>query len=113
MLYTIIGFFALAAILGSILLSYILRGKETPKGMALTHGLFAATGLVLVIYYAISHAPGPVESAVLFAIAALGGIVVFYRDITNKPVPKWLAVVHGVVAVTGFVFLLVFAFAGH
>src|SRR5215212_9378700 len=58
MVYTIISFFALAAILGAILLSYILQGKETPKGIAILHGLFAATGLVLIIYYAVSNKPG-------------------------------------------------------
>jgi hypothetical protein len=111
MIYTAIAFFALAAIFGMILLSFILRNKETPKGMAIVHGLLAATGLVLTIYYAVKNKPGPVESALLFTIAALGGFIVFARDISNKPVPKWLAVVHGLVAVTGFVFLLVFAFA--
>ena len=111
MVYTAIAFFALAAILGMILLSFILRGKETPKGMAIVHGLLAATGLVLTIYYTIKTRPGPVESAILFTIAALGGFIVFARDISNKPIPKWLAVVHGLVAVTGFIFLLIFAFA--
>ncbi|MBD0279545.1 MAG: hypothetical protein ICV81_16520 [Flavisolibacter sp.] len=111
MIYTAMAFFALAAILGMILLSYILRGKETPKGMAITHGPLAAIGLVLLIIYTFQNKPGPVESVVLFAIAAVGGVIVFMRDITNKPVPKWLAIVHGLIAVTGFVFLLVFAFS--
>lgn len=111
MIYTAIAFFALAAILGMILLSFILRGKETPKGLAFTHGPLAATGLILLIIYTVNNSPGPVESVVLFAIAAVGGIIVFIRDITNKPVPKWLAVAHGLIAVTGFVFLLAYAFA--
>jgi DMSO reductase anchor subunit len=111
MLYTIIAFFALAAILGMILLSYILRGKETPKGMALTHGPLAAIGLILLLVYTFNHRPGPVESTVLLVIAAIGGIIVFARDITNKPVPKWLAIVHGLVAVAGFLFLLLYSFA--
>jgi RsiW-degrading membrane proteinase PrsW (M82 family) len=111
MLYTAIGFFSLAAIFGLILLPYILRDKETPKSLALLHGLLAATALVLTIYYTVKHRPGPVESAVLFTIAALGGLVVFGRDITNKSIPKWLAVIHGLIAITGFVFLLIFAFS--
>lgn len=111
MIYTVIGFFALAAILGLILLSFILREKETPKGIAILHGLLAATGLVLLIIYCTDHTPRPVESLVLFIIAATGGFIVFARDISNKPLPKWLPVAHGLIAVTGFVFLLVFAFS--
>lgn len=110
MLYTAIGFFALAAILGMILLSFILREKETPKGVAIGHGLLAATALVLLIVYTTDHSPRPIESLVLFIVAATGGFIVFARDIANKPVPKWLAVAHGLIAVSGFVFLLVFAF---
>lgn len=109
MIYTAIAFFALAAILGMVLLSFVLKGKETPKGIVFTHGPLAAIGLVLLIIYALNH-PGPVESIVLFIIAALGGVVLVIRDLSRKPVPKWLAVVHGLAAVSGFIFLLVFAF---
>ena len=75
------------------------------------HGLFAVAGLVLLLYYVFNNEPGPVESAVLFAIAAAGGLIVAFRDITGKSIPKWLAVVHGLLAVGGFIFLLIFAFA--
>ncbi len=111
MIYTAIAFFALAAILGMILLSFILRGKETPKGLALTHGPLAAIGLILLIIYTVNNKPGPIESVILFTIAAIGGVIVFMRDITNKPIPKWLAIAHGLIAVTGFIFLLIFAFS--
>ena len=110
MLYYIIAVFALAAILGMTLLSYVLKNKETPRGLMIMHGLFAATGLVLLLYYVFGNSPGPVESAVLFVIAALGGFVLAIKDITGKPVPKWLAVTHGLIAVSGFIMLLVFTF---
>lgn len=109
MIYTAIAFFALAAILGMILLSFVLKGKETPKGVVFTHGPLAAIGLVLLIIYTIDN-PGPTESVVLFIIAALGGVVLVIRDLSGKSIPKWLAVAHGLIAVTGFIFLLVFAF---
>jgi peptidoglycan/LPS O-acetylase OafA/YrhL len=109
MIYTAIAFFALAAILGMVLLSFVLKGKETPKGIVFTHGPLAAIGLILLIIYTINN-PGPIESIVLFTIAALGGVVLVVRDLSKKPVPKWLAVVHGLIAVSGFIFLLVFAF---
>ena len=110
MIITAIGFFALAAILGLFLISYILRSKETPKGVAIVHGILAATGIVLLVIYSLGNSPSPIESLVLFIIAATGGFIVFVRDIINKPVPKWLAIVHGLVAVTGFIFILMFAF---
>lgn len=108
MLYTIIAVFALAAILGMTLLSYVLKSKETPKALMIFHGLFAATGLILLLYYVFGNSPGPVESAVLFVIAALGGFVMVAKDLTGKPIPKWLAVTHGLIAVAGFIMLLVF-----
>ncbi|HRO41575.1 MAG TPA: hypothetical protein PL009_01980 [Flavipsychrobacter sp.] len=108
MLYTIIALFALAAIFGMTLLSYVLKGKETPKGIMVTHGLLAAVALVLLLTYVFGNKPGLTESAVLFVIAALGGFVLAARDLTGKRVPKWLAVVHGLIAVAGFIFLLVY-----
>lgn len=109
MIYTAIAFFALAAILGMILLSYVLKEQETPKGVVFAHGPLAATGLVLLIIYTVNQ-PGPVESIVLFTVAALGGIVMLIRDLSGKKIPKWLGVLHGLIAVSGFIFLLVFAF---
>lgn len=110
MLYTIIALFALAAIMGMILLSYVLKSEKRPRGVMIVHGLLAATSLVLLLVYTGQNTPGPVESAVLFVIAALGGIIMAYRDLTGRSVPKGLAVLHGVLAVSGFIFLLVFAF---
>jgi hypothetical protein len=109
-LYTIIALFALGAIIGMYLLALVLQKKETPKFVAVIHGLFVAVALVMLIVYN-SKNPGLTESIVLFIIAALGGIVLFVRDITKKSIPKWLAVVHGLVAVVGFIFLLVFTFS--
>jgi hypothetical protein len=110
MLYTIIAFFALTAVLGMILLSFVLQGKETPKAVVFTHGPLAVIGLVLLIIYALDQSPGPMESIILFVIAALGGLVMVWKDLTRQVVPKWLAVFHGLLAVTGFVFLLIHAF---
>jgi hypothetical protein len=57
MLYVILGLFAGAALLGMYLISFVLRSKETPKGLVLLHGLFAATSLVLLIFYTINRRP--------------------------------------------------------
>jgi hypothetical protein len=109
MLYTIIGLFALGALIGMYLLTMILRNKETPKAMVLVHGLFVVIAVIMLIIYLTKNSPGPVESLVLFIMAAVGGLVLAYRDFTGRKIPKWLAVGHGLLAVAGFVFLLVFA----
>ena len=110
LLYTAIAFFALAAILGLYLITFVLQQKETPKAIAITHGLFAATALVLLIIHTVQTGADLIQSIVLFVIAALGGIILFGRDITGKSLPKSLAVAHGLIAVTAFGFLLVYAF---
>lgn len=106
MLYTTIAIFAIAAIMGMVLLSHVLKSKPTPKGVMIVHGLFAATGLVLLISYVFGDQPGPMESLVLFVIAALGGFIMVARDLTGKTIPKWLAVAHGLLAVRGFIALI-------
>ena len=110
MIYTAIAFFALAAILGMVLLSFVLKGKETPKAVVFTHGPLAITGFILLIIYSLKQGPGPTESIVLFAIAATGGLIMVIRDLTGRTIPKWLAIFHGLLAVGGFIFLLIFAF---
>ena len=110
-IYASIGFFALAALLGMYLLTFVLRGKETPKAIVFTHGPMAVIGVVLLIIYILKGGPNPWESLVLFALAAVGGLYMLYRDLTGRPIPKILAVGHGLLAVFGFVLLLVFAFS--
>jgi hypothetical protein len=109
LIYASIGFFALAALLGMYLLSFVLQGKETPKTIVFTHGPMAVIGLVLLIIYAVKGGPNPTESLVLFILAAIGGLYMISRDLTGKPIPKFLAVGHGLLAVAGFIFLLIFA----
>lgn len=110
MLISAIILFALAAVLGLYLLSYVLRNKNTPKGLAFTHGPLAVLGLIVLLIYAFVHRPAPIISIMLFVFAVLGGLVLIYRDITGKSVPKWMAMVHGAMAIIALVFLVLFAF---
>lgn len=112
MLITAIILFALAAFLGLYLLSFVLQNKNTPKGVAFTHGPLAATGLIILILYALLYSPSPIISIILFVLAAMGGIMLIYRDLMGKSLPKWMAIGHGLVAITGFVFLIIFYFSG-
>lgn len=111
MLITSIIFFALAALLGLYLLSFVLQNKNTPKGIAFTHGPVAAIGLIVLIIYAFLNHPKPIVSIVLFVLAAMGGAMLIYRDLTGKSVPKWMAIGHGLIATMGFIFLIVFTFS--
>jgi peptidoglycan/LPS O-acetylase OafA/YrhL len=111
-IYASIGFFALAALLGMYLLSFVLQGKETPKAIVFTHGPLAVIGLVLLIIYITRGGPNPWESLTLFVLAALGGLYMLSRDLTGRPIPKFLAIGHGLLAVAGFVLLLLFALNG-
>ncbi len=111
MLITTIILFALAAVLGLILITKVLKEDETPKPVVYSHGAAAAIGLVLLIIAYLNQGDSFLLIAVLiFVVAALGGFVLFGRDIKEKPIPKWLAIVHALAAVTGFVMLLIAAF---
>jgi len=99
----------MTAILGIYLISFVLRNQQTPKAVAILHGLFAVTGLVLLISYSNGSEPSPIVSIVVFVIAALGGLILIYKDVIEKQVPKWLAITHGLTAVIGFAFLVLFA----
>ena len=112
-IYIVIGLFSFAALLGIILISYVLRSKKTPLILAFIHGPVAATALGILIYYSIVKERMMVASIVLFALAAVFGIVLLVKDLSEKekPLPKGLAITHGLVAVTGFIVLLVNVFA--
>jgi hypothetical protein len=91
------------------MLSYLLRDKHIPKGLAILHGLLAVVGLVLLVIYSLRAIEGAWISIGIFAVAAMGGLLLIHRDLTGKA-PKWLGLVHGLVAVSGFLILLVFAY---
>ena len=103
--------FAVAAVFGLMNLIAILKSTATNKAVVYTHGLVAATGLVLLIVYAMGADAKSVSTSItLFVIAALGGFLLFARDLMKKAGPKWLAVVHGLIAVASFLILLTVAF---
>jgi len=108
-IYAAITIFGMAAILGTYLLSLVLRNRETSKPAAIVHGLFAITGLILLIVYSKGNEGSPIVSIVVFTIAAMGGLILVYKDLTGKKIPKWLGIAHGLTAVIGFAFLILFA----
>lgn len=101
--------FLLAASLGITLLFYVLKNKNTPKGLAFLHGSTAATALVFLIALLFTPAK-PYLSLTVFVFAALAGFIMMYRDLTGKSLPKWLALSHGTLALIGFVLLVIALF---
>ena len=108
MLISTIILFAIAAVLGVVLITKVLQDKETPKAVVFSHGAAAATALVLLIIAYLNQGDSLLMiSMLIFIVAALGGFIMFGRDLSEKTIPKWLAVIHALAAVTGFVLLLI------
>jgi len=101
--------FAAAAAGGATMLVMRMQEKEISLGLAVGHGLLAATGLVLLALVVLGGGAGtPATVAlVLFAGAALGGFVLFASHLKSGSFSTSLALVHGLVAVAAFVVLLV------
>lgn len=111
MLITSVILFALAAVLGLILITKVFRNDETPKPVVYLHGLAAAAALVLLIIAYVNLGDSLIiTSLLIFIIAALGGFIMFGKDYMGQAIPKWLAAVHAIAAVTAFVILLIAAF---
>jgi len=101
--------FAVAAVIGLTMALAVFKGQFPPVPSAVLHGLFGATGLVLLIVAVfVHHAVGPAQWAFwLFLIAALGGFfIAFGFHAKKKAIPPGLVVVHASVAVVGFLILL-------
>ena len=113
MLMLAIGLFAVAAVAGLVVAVMHVKGRTVPVPAALVHGLFAASGLVVLIVTLLGgdHPGVAIASLVLFVAAALGGFLLFGLHVTGKKLPLPLIAVHALAAVTAFVLLLVFAFA--
>jgi hypothetical protein len=107
MLYFVIVLFAVAAIIGLIILKNWLRSAHTSRGVVYAHGIFAAIALVLLLVWVLQHKEDNLWLSIfLFAIAAVAGFYMFVKDLNGKFSPIWLAVVHGLVAVAGFLLLI-------
>lgn len=99
--------FAIAALIGIILVSMYAKGKLTVGG-ALLHGLFAVIGVILLIVAVVKAQTAPIGSysLILFIIAALGGLVLISMHLTKGMLSKPLIGVHAIIAVIGFLMML-------
>lgn len=102
--------FAVAAVLGLIILIRWLTKREASRTVIYSHGLAAAIALVMLIVFAVNNPDHfPKVSIILFVIAALGGFYMFFRDLQKKSSPMAIAFVHALLAVGGFAALIYFA----
>src|SRR5688572_16335004 len=111
MLILSITLFALAAVIGLTLAVMLFKKKQTPKPVVVTHGLVAASGLVLLFLHTMKNPHSLFYVAIgLFVLAALGGVILFANDLRHKPGPLFLVVVHATVAVVALSLVLIAAF---
>lgn len=109
-----LALFAVAAVAGLTMAIMHFRGTSPPKvALAVLHGLFAASGLVVLLLALIKAGFGgkPGIAFGLLVAAALGGFVLLSSHAKQKPLPSGLVVGHAVLAVAGFVTLLLAYFA--
>ena len=106
MLVYSIALLALAAVFGIYMILRVFGGALPPWGAAIAHGLFAATGLVILLYAAfLAGTPQPQTvtiAAILLVVAALGGFFLLSYHLRKQVPPKAIAAIHALVAVAGF-----------
>ncbi|MBI5861545.1 MAG: hypothetical protein HZB64_05120 [Rhodocyclales bacterium] len=105
MLIYALALFAVAAVIGIVMASKHFGGANPPLPMALLHGLFAASGLVILILNLLQGGDVSLPSLVLFVVAALGGFVLFSFHLRQKRLPSPVVIIHAVVAVIAFLVL--------
>ena len=104
-----IALFAVAAVAGLTMAIMHFRGTSPPKTvLAVLHGLFAASGLVVLLLALIKTGFGgkPGIAFGLLVVAALGGFVLLSSHVKQTRLPSGLVVGHALLAVAGFLVLL-------
>ena len=103
--------FGIAAGGGLVMAVIRLRGApRPPSSLAMLHGLLAAAGLTLLLYFAATRGiPSLAQAAAgVLLVAALGGAwlnLQFHSKLQALPIPVML--LHAVLAAIGFVLLLI------
>lgn len=109
MLALSITLFAVAILIGIVLLTFYFLDGRTPRGVARTHGVIATIALILLIISAILALPrSPLAGTIILLVAAVVGYMQWGADIKKKALPKWFPIVHAFVALVGFAALLWF-----
>jgi hypothetical protein len=108
-MWLIVLIFAVAAVVGLTMALAAFKGQFPPVASAVIHGVFAASGLVLLLIAVVAHGvAGPARWALgFFLVAALGGFTLaFGFHARRKNLPVNFVVGHSAIAVIGFLLLL-------
>ncbi len=111
MVAAMIVVFAITAIAGIILAALHFGNKNLPLSIAVFHGVFAVTGLIILITKVVNQAKMGVLSfsLVLFILAAIGGLTLFFGFyLPKKKLPTTIIGLHALFAVVGFVLVIVY-----
>jgi len=100
--------FAIGALGGVALASFVLRGRLAPWPLSLLHAALGAIGLIIVLYAAFTAgiSKAALTALVILIIAALGGFYLASIHLRSKVAPTPIVFVHAGVAVIGFLTLL-------
>lgn len=101
--------FAIAAVAGLTMAVMHFRKATAPRPvLAVLHGLFAASGLVVLLLAVIKAGMQGTSAAALglLVVAALGGFALLSFHMRGRALPSGLLVGHALLAVAGFVTLL-------
>jgi len=107
LLYALIVFTVGASAGLALAAAYVLRKRFAPWPLSLLHALLGATGLLLLIYAALTTgvSSAPLVALVILVIAALAGFYLasihFRGEIAKRPI----VFIHATVAVIGFLTL--------
>ncbi len=113
-IFLAVGLFAVAAVAGATMAVMHALGKTPPPvALAALHGVFAASGLVVLLLAVWPHFSGHAVWALgLFVLAALGGFTrAFGFHWRGKPLPGALIAAHGGLALIAFIILFAAAIA--
>lgn len=109
--YLAIGFFGIAAVFGLIVFLQLACDRPTLKPVVILHGLFAVSGLGLLVTYLVSHYHKTLLiSVIILILAALGGLTLLSFDLKKKTPPKLLLFLHPLAAITGLLVLVWYTF---
>jgi hypothetical protein len=105
--------FAIAAVGGLVLATQHFKRSPLSLPVAVLHGLFAATALVLLLISVIQGTPIATArlAAVLFSVAALGGFFLLSHHLRGKRLPSPVVIIHALAAVLAFLLLVFGLFA--
>ncbi len=112
MLTYALAVFAIGALGGLGLASFVLRGRLAPWALSLLHAALGAAGLILIIYAALTTSiPSlAIVALVILVIAALGGFYLASIHLRGEVAKRAVVFVHAGAAVIGFLTLLAAVF---